>query len=86
MGQENETVSGVSFDLFGTLVTVNKVRIAVRAPEENARLLEVFHDVWSGVADGMFRVRRESTRWLSTGWDRGVKLTNAVKEKTGGRS
>ena len=45
MGHENETVSGVSFDLFGTLVTVNEVRIAVRAPEENDRLLEVLRDV-----------------------------------------
>lgn len=45
MGQENETVSRVSFDLFETLVTVNEVRMAMRAPEENDRLLEVFHDV-----------------------------------------
>lgn len=45
MGYENETISGVSFDLFETLVTVNEVRIAVRAPEENDRLLEVFHEV-----------------------------------------
>jgi hypothetical protein len=85
MGHENETVFGVSFDLFGTLVTVNEVRIAVRAPEENDRLPEVFHDVWSGVADEMFRVRRESTRWLSIGWGRGVEQKNAA-EKTGGRS
>lgn len=45
MGHENETISGVSFELSGTLVTVNEGRIAVRAPEENDRLLEVFHDV-----------------------------------------
>ena len=45
MENENETISGISFDLFGTFVTVNEVRIAVRAPEENDCLLEVFHDV-----------------------------------------
>lgn len=45
MRHGNETVAAVSFDLFGTLVTVNEVRITERSPEENDHLLEVFHDV-----------------------------------------